>query len=69
MTWAEVWAKVQASLAWPPLEMRNGIKHAVRCYDCGKYQDAFNVLKRIDTHIAERCQYCGSRETHWERAE
>jgi hypothetical protein len=24
MTWAEVWAKVQASLAWPPLEMGDG---------------------------------------------
>ncbi len=24
MTWAEVWEKVQASLAWPPLETRDG---------------------------------------------
>lgn len=48
---------------------RNGVTHQVRCYDCGKLQDAFKVLKRIDTDIAERCQYCGSRETHWERAE
>ena len=48
---------------------RNGIKHAVRCYDCGKYQDAFRVLKRIDGVPWERCQFCRSWETHWERAE
>jgi NAD-dependent SIR2 family protein deacetylase len=53
----------------PFVEGKHGIKHQVRCYDCGKYQDADKVAKFLENFIQERCQYCGSRETHWERAE
>jgi hypothetical protein len=52
-----------------PTVDRNGIKHCVRCHDCGKYQDEAIIQERIKTSIQRRCQFCGSRETHWERYE